>query len=68
MNNKFFALLSFVLIFSLIAPISGSIHDANASSVIGDDLPNSGYSISGKVTDSSGSPVSGVTMIAKSSL
>jgi hypothetical protein len=64
MKNKFFSLLSLVLVFSLIAPISGSIHDANASSVIGDELPNNGYSISGKVTDSSGNGIAGVTISA----
>jgi len=57
MKNRNFSLLSILLIISLIAPISGSIHNAEASSMVGDDLPSASYSISGKVTDSSNKPL-----------
>jgi formylglycine-generating enzyme required for sulfatase activity len=63
-KSKFFFILSLVLVFSLMAPMSGSTHDLNANSGVGGDLSTSSYSISGKVTDLLGNPVPNVTITA----
>jgi hypothetical protein len=68
MKSKVFSLFKSILVMIMLISLSSNFIIATASTLNQENTPINSYTISGKVTDEIGNPVSGVTMIAKSSL